>query len=80
MKRPYLTFDDSHAMASAVDGTMPGVSADDYARHTRARAALFSDSILVGAIRLLQQAGHEFDKPEGVSKGQWNDLLLEASF
>ena len=79
MKRPYLTFDASHAMASAADGTMPGVSAEDYARHALERATLYSDSILVGAIQRLQQAGHELDRPDGMSKGQWNELLLEAS-
>ncbi len=79
MKRPYLTFDASLAMASAADGTIPGVSADDYARHTLERATLFSATILIGAIQRLQQAGHELDRPAGLSKGRWNEMLLETS-
>lgn len=77
MKRPYLTFAASHAMASAADGTMPGVSLDDYARHALERHRVFSDSIVSGAIGHLYRAGLSPERPETMSKGQWTELHWE---
>lgn len=77
MKRPYLTFTASHEMASAPDGTMPGVSLDDYARHALERHAVFSDSIVSGAIGHLYRAGLEPQRPETMPKGKWADMHWE---
>ena len=78
MKRPYLTFAASHAMASAADGTMPGVSLDDYARHALERHRVFSDRIVAGAIGHIYRAGQTPARPADLSHGQWADLPMEA--
>lgn len=77
MKRPYLTFTASHAMASADDGTMPGVTQDDYARHALERHVVFSDSIVSGAIGYLYRAGLSPERPASMSKGKWADMHWE---
>lgn len=77
MKRPYLTFADSHAMASAADGTMPGVSADDYARHALERHAVFSDTIVSGAIGHLYRIGLKPTQPADMPRGRWLNLHFE---
>jgi hypothetical protein len=77
MKRPYLTLETSHAMASAEDGTMPGVSLDDYARHALERHDVFSNSIVTDAVRHLANAGRPPERPETMSKGRWTEMLWE---
>lgn len=77
MKRERLTFTASHAMASAVDGTQPGVTLDDYAQRVLDRSGLFSDTIVEGAVAHTHRAGQSLIKPEGMINGRWQELLFD---
>lgn len=77
MKRTPMTFTASHEMASADDGTMPGVSANDYAAHVLARTEVFAETIVEGAIVHLDGAGVAPIKPESWGERRWQALLFE---
>jgi hypothetical protein len=77
MKRQRMNFTESHAMASGVDGTQPGVAADDYAQHVLERSGHFSETIVEGAVAHLYRAGLSPERPETMSKGQWADMHWE---
>lgn len=77
MKRQRMNFTESHAMASGVDGTQPGVAADDYAQHVLERSGHFSETIVDGAVAHLARSGVTLVKPEGMTSGRWQELLFD---
>lgn len=73
-----MTFVASHALASAPGGTMPGVTLDDYARHSLDRWQHFSEAIVAGAVGHLYRAGITPKQPQGMPRGRWLDMHLET--
>ena len=79
MKRPRMTFDTSHAMASAPCGSQPGVTLDDYARHVLARWTHFGEDIVAGAVAHLYRSGRAPEQPAGMPRGRWLDMHMTAA-
>lgn len=71
MKRPRMTFGTSYAMASSRNGSQPGVTVDDYARHVLARWLHFGEDIVAGAVAHMHRAGVTPERPAGMPRGRW---------